>query len=89
VRAAAGTGGGGAGCGATARDTADQARWRDTLGRWSDVATRIAGNPVDLLEVSAVEVSGQVLRRGSVWEAAVGEGILIAGEDLRRLRPAF
>jgi predicted nucleotidyltransferase len=47
--------------------TADDAGWTDALGRWSDSARRIAGNPVNLVVVSETEVPRLARRQRSVW----------------------
>jgi predicted nucleotidyltransferase len=64
----------------------DDAEWITSLGRWCDRATRITGNPVDLIEVAAEEAPGLLSRPGSVWEAISTGGVVLAGDDLEKVR---
>jgi predicted nucleotidyltransferase len=66
----------------------DERLWLDSLGRWRDRATRIAGNPVKLMEVSTEEAPRLLSRPGSVWEAIGREGVLLAGTHLREVGKA-
>jgi predicted nucleotidyltransferase len=63
----------------------DDERWLDSLGRWSDQATRIAGNPVHLLDVGVDEVPRLLTRNGTVWRDIAGHGIVLAGVDVMKL----
>jgi predicted nucleotidyltransferase len=65
---------------------ADNPGWVDSVGRWVDRAREIAGNPVNLLEASLDEMPELLGRRGSVWEAAAQNGVLLAGDVLDDLR---
>lgn len=58
---------------------ADDPRWVESLGRWADLARRIIGNPVNLIEASVEHVAELRGRQGSVWEAASGDGVVLAG----------
>src|ERR1700681_868487 len=49
--------------------------WATTLGRWSEGATRIAGNPVNLLEVTVEELPELVVSGSPIWRAIVDDGI--------------
>jgi hypothetical protein len=53
--------------------------WASTLGRWCEAATRIAGNPVNLLEASLDELPKLVVSGSPVWRAIVEDGIVLAG----------
>jgi len=66
----------------------DDAAWTGTLGRWSDLAGRIAGNPVNLLVVSQAELPQLAKRQGSVWAEIVRYGVTLVGEDVRQLGSA-
>jgi predicted nucleotidyltransferase len=59
--------------------------WADSLGQWADRASRVTGNPVNLLETTLEELSTQLCHLGSVWETAARSGVLLAGEDLASL----
>lgn len=65
-----------------AQETApDMPQWHDSLGRWGDLAARIAGNPVNLVVVGEDELSGLLRRRGA-WSGAREEGVVLAGVPL-------
>lgn len=66
---------------------ADDPAWIDAVGRWADRAGRIIGNPVNLLQASLDDMPELLRRRGSVWEAAARDGVLLAGEGLLDMRP--
>src|SRR5438105_526853 len=59
--------------------------WVTTLGRWGDRATRITGNPVNLVEVAAEEVPALLRRPGSVWESIARNHLLLLGDDPQAL----
>ena len=59
---------------------ANDPQWVDSLGHWADVAHRISGNPINLLEASLDEMSELVQHQGSVWQAAVQQGLSISGQ---------
>ena len=61
---------------------ADDERWIDSLGRWTDHASRVAGNPVNLIEVGADQLPHLLHEPGSVWQAASTDGIVLAGSGL-------
>lgn len=63
----------------------EDTRWHDSLGRWAEVATHIAGNPVNLVVVGADEVPALLKRRRSVWGDIAEEGIVLAGDSLADL----
>ncbi|HUZ10385.1 MAG TPA: nucleotidyltransferase domain-containing protein [Acidimicrobiales bacterium] len=66
----------------------DDPSWTASLGSWSDAATRITGNPVNLVVVGEAEVPALRRRRRSLWRAIAEGGVLLAGSDLGRLGPA-
>jgi len=53
--------------------------WATTLGRWCEGATRIVGNPVNVLEASLDELPELVVSGSPLWRAIVEEGIVLAG----------
>lgn len=67
----------------------DADEWTDSLGRWADQATRVIGNPVNLIEAAAEEIPSLLRRRSpSVWSDAATEGIVLAGSPLADLAKA-
>lgn len=56
-----------------------EAGWHDDLGQWAEHATRIAGNPVNLVVVSLDELPGLLDRREGPWGSVVEEGIVLCG----------
>ena len=58
---------------------AESDRWTAALGRWSDRAARIAGNPVNLVEVTAAELPGLVRRERAPWRTIVAEAVVLIG----------
>jgi len=66
----------------------DDATWTQTVGEWSDMAARMAGNPVNLLVVSEAELPQLAKRKRSVWAGIAREGVTLAGADVRQLGSA-
>ncbi len=66
----------------------DDPSWRANLGTWTDAATRITGNPVNLVEVGEAELPVLRRRRGSLWRAIAKGGVVLVGSALDRLGPA-
>jgi predicted nucleotidyltransferase len=64
---------------------ADDAGWTASLGRWSDKARLIAGNPVNLLIVAQQDVPKLLRRRNSVWREIVRDGITLVGNNLQEI----
>lgn len=60
----------------------DHDEWTDALGRWQDIARRIVGNPVNLLELAFGDLGHPKVRRGSVWDSIATEGVVLAGARL-------
>jgi len=67
-------------------DVEDQS-WHDSLASWTELATRISGNPVALLTADFDEIASLLTRPNTVWTSAAAEGILLAGQPLRELGP--
>lgn len=64
----------------------DNDAWTDSLGAWQSLAGSIAGNPVNLIEIGAEEVTTLLRRRGdTVWKAIQAQGIVLLGSGLREL----
>ncbi len=66
----------------------DDGRWTATLGQWTDRAARIAGNPVNLLEVTVEELPRLVRRKKEPWRTIVDEGVVLAGGFPSEIRAA-
>jgi predicted nucleotidyltransferase len=63
--------------------------WTDSLGRWVDLATRVLGNAVNLVEASVEEIPGLLSREApSMWANIASEGIVLAGSTLPGLLAA-
>jgi predicted nucleotidyltransferase len=62
----------------------DDTAWHDSLGHWSDLAARIAGNPVNLL-IAGEEELPRLLKRKGAWRDAAQEGTLLIGMSLEEL----
>ena len=58
---------------------AESDRWTAALGRWSDRAARIAGNPVNLVEVTAAELPRLVRRERAPWRTILAEAVVLIG----------
>jgi predicted nucleotidyltransferase len=54
-------------------------RWTVALGRWTDQAARIAGNPVNLLEVTMDELPKLIRREREPWRTITKEGVVLIG----------
>ena len=66
----------------------DHGRWTAALGQWSDRATRIAGNPVNLLEATMDELPKLVRREREPWRTIVEEGVVLVGDIPSEIRAA-
>jgi predicted nucleotidyltransferase len=63
--------------------------WTDSLGRWADRASRVLGNPVNLVEASVDEVPALLKQKApSMWSDIVAEGLVIVGSSLADLASA-
>jgi predicted nucleotidyltransferase len=58
----------------------DDGQWTTALGLWTDRASRIAGNPLNLLDVTMVELSSLVRREREPWRTIVEEGVVLVGD---------
>lgn len=59
----------------------DDDGWTDALGRWRAAAQRVAGNPVDLLELSIAGL-GNLSTKSPLWQDIADEGIVLVGARL-------
>lgn len=66
----------------------DDGRWTAALGRWTDRAARIAGNPVNLIEFTVEELPRRVRREREPWPTIIREGVVLAGDLPPELRAA-
>jgi predicted nucleotidyltransferase len=70
-------------------DTAeDDTGWADSLGAWVDRASRVVGNPVNLLTVGEAEVAALLGRRRSVWREIAENGVVLIGARLEAVGSA-
>ena len=53
--------------------------WTASLGQWSDCATEIVGNPVNVLDVSAQELPELVRRGAGAWKVIADGGVVLIG----------
>jgi predicted nucleotidyltransferase len=53
--------------------------WAMNLAVWCDEAARVAGNPVNLLEVTGEELPKLVVSGSLVWREIVEDGVVLAG----------
>jgi len=61
----------------------DDDGWTDSLGSWADRATRVVGNPVNLVEATSEELPALLRREGPpVWRDAATEGVVLIGSPL-------
>jgi predicted nucleotidyltransferase len=66
----------------------DNDSWYETLYHWADRSTQLVGNPVSLLDESIDDMPRLLGRKGSVWDDALRDGVLLAGVPLAELRGA-
>ena len=59
--------------------------WSDSLGRWTDKAREITGNPVNLIEAQASEIPHLLAKRSSVWREIANQGTTLIGVDVGSL----
>jgi predicted nucleotidyltransferase len=53
--------------------------WSDSLAEWRQQVRRFTGNPVEVLEVDASDVSSRLSSGGDVWPMVQKEGVVIFG----------
>jgi hypothetical protein len=64
----------------------DDDGWTRSLGAWQDGAARVAGNPVNLLELGTDDLrSLGKQKRASLWHDAARDGVLLFGATLTEL----
>jgi predicted nucleotidyltransferase len=66
----------------------DDQKWLDGLGQWSDLATRVIGNPVSVLTVGQDDLPGLLKRKQSVWREIAMDGLVLLGPGLADLTQA-
>ena len=59
--------------------TTDQPSLAESLGRWCEASSRVAGNPVALITLSKREWSRQLKSSNALWTNIARGGILLAG----------
>jgi predicted nucleotidyltransferase len=66
----------------------EDCQWTAALGQWTDRASRIAGNPVNLLEVTMDELPKLVRRKREPWRTIVEAGVVLVGDIPSEIRAA-
>jgi hypothetical protein len=61
----------------------DDPIWADSIAAWVTAATRIAGNPIHLIDIGFEDVFGR--SRPDWLMSAIHEGVTLAGDPLERL----
>ncbi|HZU15107.1 MAG TPA: nucleotidyltransferase domain-containing protein [Candidatus Dormibacteraeota bacterium] len=62
--------------------------WTETLGAWQHAASRLLGNPVQLLVVGSEELPSLLRDGRGVWNEIRKEGLVLLGNDLEGLSRA-
>jgi len=65
-------------------DESDEA-WADSVEQWRSRIRRASGNPVEVLEVGADEISTRLSSRQPAWRDISREGIVVHGRSLNEL----
>ncbi len=60
----------------------DDPAWRETLDRWREYVSRVAGNNVELLEISEEAVSSLLRTRKPLWGDVQRDGVVVFGSPL-------
>jgi predicted nucleotidyltransferase len=60
--------------------------WTDSIDAWRDQVRAIAGNPVEVLEVSRADVGTKLSGRSTLWRDVSREGVVVHGLSLDELR---
>ena len=68
-----------------AESVAETKSWSETMGRWAVEAAAITGNPVNLIEVAADELTSTAGRPRAWVRDASEQGIVILGRPLQEL----
>lgn len=67
----------------------DDDRWATSIEHWRTTVRAITGNPVEVLEVGAEEVSSRLASERQVWRDIRGDGRVVHGCSLEELAGAF
>jgi len=62
--------------------------WVNGIGKWSEQATTIAGNPVNLIVASEQEIPGHLQKQEPLWVSMLREGVTLIGSDMATLAEA-
>lgn len=63
----------------------DDDRWTQTVERWRATVSRVAGNPVEILNVDADAVAAKLSSRTQLWRDLQRDGQVVFGERLDAL----
>jgi DNA-binding Lrp family transcriptional regulator len=64
----------------------DNEAWTGSIDGWRDHVRAIAGNPVEILEVSRTEVGTKLGSRSTLWRDVSRDGVVVHGLSLDELR---
>jgi predicted nucleotidyltransferase len=63
----------------------DDPEWRAAIDEWVEGARRLTGNSVELLEVTAEEVSAKLRSKKQLWRDIQREGVVVHGRTIQAL----
>lgn len=66
----------------------DDQTWGSAVEAWRAAIRRASGNPVEVLEVSAAELSERLAAPSELWRRIVDDGVLVFGEPLAEIGAA-
>lgn len=64
----------------------DDEPWGSSVEGWRTAARRLAGNPVQVLEIDEPEVARRLRRPTSLWADVIRDGVTVYGSPLGELR---
>jgi len=64
----------------------DQEEWTAAVERWRTDARRLAGNPVEVIEVSESEIARLLRGKKALWQDVARDGTVVFGRELAALR---
>jgi predicted nucleotidyltransferase len=64
----------------------DDTTWNASIDHWRDHVRATAGNPVEVLEVSRIEVAAKLGSRSTLWREVTRDGVVVHGLPLDELR---
>jgi DNA-binding transcriptional ArsR family regulator len=67
-------------------DLDEDEAWTASIDGWRDHVRAVAGNPVEILEVSRTEVGTKLGSRSTLWRDVARDGVVVHGLSLDELR---